>query len=78
MRFTNHDSITAISIDENHDSCVMETLYYFNILYFLILKYIIGVFGITETLRETCFKHSAWECDVTQPEVVVYGIRKLV
>ena len=35
-----------------------------------------GVFGITETLRETCFKCSALECDVTQPAVVVYGIRE--
>ena len=37
---------------------------------------ILGVFGITEILWETYVKRSPLQRDVTQPEVVVYGIRE--
>ena len=34
-----------------------------------------GAIGTTDISWEIAFKRSALECDVTQPEVVVYGIR---
>ena len=37
---------------------------------------LLGAFGTTEIAWEIVFKRSALECDVTQPEVVVHGIRE--